>query len=78
MLETLDPTIITFTIYLVLVLGIGVIAYLRTKDFSDYILGGRSFGPLVTALSAGASDMSGWLLMDYQERYSQKVYHRVG
>jgi len=63
MFENLDPTIITFTIYLVVVLGIGVIAYLRTKDFSDYILGGRSFGPLVTALSAGASDMSGWLLM---------------
>ena len=58
-----NPTIITFTIYLLLILGIGVVAYLRTKDFSDYILGGRSFGPLVTALSAGASDMSGWLLM---------------
>lgn len=63
MLNNLDPTIITFSIYLVAVLGIGIIAYLRTKDFSDYILGGRSFGPLVTALSAGASDMSGWLLM---------------
>lgn len=63
MFENIDPTIITFSIYLVVVLGIGVIAYLRTKDFSDYILGGRSFGPVVTALSAGASDMSGWLLM---------------
>ena len=63
MFENIDPTIITFSIYLVVVLGIGVIAYLRTKNFSDYILGGRSFGPVVTALSAGASDMSGWLLM---------------
>lgn len=63
MFKNIDPTIITFSIYLVVVLGIGVIAYLRTKDFSDYILGGRSFGPVVTALSAGASDMSGWLLM---------------
>ncbi len=34
-----------------------------TTDFSDYILGGRSLGSVVTALSAGASDMSGWLLM---------------
>ena len=33
------------------------------KNFDDYILGGRSLGPMVTALSAGASDMSGWLLM---------------
>lgn len=63
MFDILDPTIITFIIYLVVILGIGIVAYLRTKDFSDYILGGRSFGPLVTALSAGASDMSGWLLM---------------
>lgn len=33
------------------------------ENFDDYILGGRSLGPFVTALSAGASDMSGWLLM---------------
>lgn len=63
MFDFLNPTITTFIIYLILILGIGVVAYLRTKNFSDYILGGRSFGPLVTALSAGASDMSGWLLM---------------
>lgn len=63
MFDFLDPTITTFVIYLIIVLGIGVVAYLRTKNFSDYILGGRSFGPMVTALSAGASDMSGWLLM---------------
>lgn len=63
MFDFLNPTITTFVIYLIVVLGIGVVAYLRTKNFSDYILGGRSFGPVVTALSAGASDMSGWLLM---------------
>ena len=33
------------------------------KNFDDYILGGRRLGSVVTALSAGASDMSGWLLM---------------
>jgi sodium/proline symporter len=42
---------------------IGLIAYMRTKNLADYILGGRSLGSFVTALSAGASDMSGWLLM---------------
>lgn len=59
----LDPTLTTFSLYLVLILAIGIIAYRKTKNFSDYILGGRSLGPIVTALSAGASDMSGWLLM---------------
>ncbi len=42
---------------------IGLAAYRSTNNFSDYILGGRSLGSFVTALSAGASDMSGWLLM---------------
>ncbi|WP_404369375.1 sodium/proline symporter PutP [Marinobacter sp.] len=54
---------ITFLIYLVLMLVIGYIAYKRTTNLSDYILGGRSLGPLPSALSAGASDMSGWLLL---------------
>ncbi|MCL4127543.1 UNVERIFIED_CONTAM: hypothetical protein GTU68_063741 [Idotea baltica] len=44
-------------------IGIGLFAYLRTKDLSDYILGGRSLGSYVTALASGASDMSGWLLL---------------
>jgi sodium/proline symporter len=44
-------------------LGIGFYFYFKTEDLSDYVLGGRSLGPGVTALSAGASDMSGWLLL---------------
>jgi sodium/proline symporter len=52
-----------FAIYLVAMLGIGALGWLGTKNLSDYILGGRSLGSFVTALSAGASDMSGWLLM---------------
>ena len=44
-------------------LYIGYYAYKRTANLSDYMLGGRTLGPAVTALSAGASDMSGWLLM---------------
>lgn len=53
----------TFLIYLALMLAIGVYAYRRTVNSSDYFLGGRSLGPWPAALSAGASDMSGWLLL---------------
>lgn len=58
-----NPTLITFILYILVMLGIGLYAYKATNNFSDYILGGRSLGSVVTALSAGASDMSGWLLM---------------
>jgi len=57
------PISITFALYLLAMLAIGVIAYRATGNFADYILGGRRLGSVVTALSAGASDMSGWLLM---------------
>lgn len=58
-----NPTLITFVIYIAAMILIGFIAYRATRNFDDYILGGRSLGSCVTALSAGASDMSGWLLM---------------
>ena len=57
------PLLITFGIYLLAMVGIGVAAWRSTRSLDDYILGGRSLGGYVTALSAGASDMSGWLLM---------------
>lgn len=57
------PMMVTFSIYILGMILIGFIAWRSTKNFDDYILGGRSLGSLVTALSAGASDMSGWLLM---------------
>ncbi len=56
-------TLITFVCYLIAMLALGVIAWRLTHSLSDYILGGRRLGPAVTALSAGASDMSGWLLL---------------
>ena len=59
----LDPTVTTFLIYLLGMIFIGFTAYRVTNNLSDYILGGRRLGSFVTALSAGASDMSGWLLM---------------
>lgn len=55
--------IATFSGYFLLVLLISWFAYRRTSTMSDYILGGRSLGRWTTALSAGASDMSGWLLL---------------
>ncbi|QYK11620.1 sodium/proline symporter PutP [Shewanella rhizosphaerae] len=57
------PILVTFFGYLILMMGIGLWAYKATDSVDDYILGGRSMGPAVTALSVGASDMSGWLLL---------------
>ena len=58
-----NPLAITFTLYILLMVAIGFAAWRHTRNLSDYILGGRSLGPFVTAMSTGASDMSGWLLM---------------
>ncbi|MFE8146658.1 sodium/proline symporter PutP [Brenneria goodwinii] len=57
------PMLVTFLVYIFGMVLIGLFAYRATNNFGDYILGGRRMGSLVTALSAGASDMSGWLLM---------------
>jgi len=57
------PLLISFLAYMAVMLGIGFYFYFKTDDLSDFVLGGRSLGPGVTALSAGASDMSGWLLL---------------
>ena len=56
-------SVAVFVIYLVVLVAIGVITYLRTKSYSDYNLAGRSNNKWVTAISAESSDMSGWLLM---------------
>ena len=57
------PVLISFIAYIVVMVAIGLYFYFKTNDLSDYVLGGRGLGPAVTALSAGASDMSGWLLL---------------
>ena len=59
------PTTITFLLYIFTMILIGWMGYRATATFSDYILGGRRLGCLVTAMAAGASDMSGWLLMAF-------------
>lgn len=50
-------------VYFAVVIGVGYYYYNKSSNLSDYILGGRSLNPYVTALSAQASDMSSWLLM---------------
>ena len=55
--------LISVFIYLVGMLMIGYYAYKRTSNLEDFMLGGRGLNATVTALSAGATDMSGWLLM---------------
>ncbi len=57
-------TVISLVVYFIVMLGIGLYAFKNTsEDSSGYLLGGRQLGPAVTALSAGASDMSGWMVM---------------
>jgi sodium/proline symporter len=59
----MSATITSFSVYLVFLMGIGVYFYKKTDSLEDYLIGGRAMGSWVTALSAQASDMSGWLLM---------------
>jgi len=57
-------TLFSLALYFIAMIGIGLYAYKKsTSDSAGYMLGGRSLSPSVTALSAGASDMSGWMLM---------------
>jgi len=57
--------LLVFIVYLVFMLGIGIFFFLRSRSGGEkeYFLGGRQMGPWVSALSAGASDMSAWVLM---------------
>ena len=60
-----NTEMIIFILYLAMMLGVGIVFFLRSKGAGekDYFLGGRKMGPWVSALSAGASDMSAWSLM---------------
>ena len=55
--------LISIVLYLGMVVTIGAVLTKRNKSAGDFYLGGRKLGPFVTAMSAEASDMSGWLLM---------------
>ena len=55
---------LSLTVYFIAMFSIGIYAYSATKgDLTGFMLGGRNLNPAVTALSAGASDMSGWMLL---------------
>ena len=60
-----NAELLVFLVYLVFMVGIGIYFFLRSKSGGEkgYFLGGRQMGPWVSALSAGASDMSAWVLM---------------
>ncbi len=61
----MNTELIVFILYLFFMLGIGIYFYMKTRSGGEkeYFLGGRKMGPWVSALSAGASDMSAWVLM---------------
>ena len=56
-------TVAAFILYALVILAIGILSFRKSKNMSDYFLGGRKLGSWTTAISAQASDMSGWLLM---------------
>lgn len=62
-LAAINPTYVMFALYLLVMLGIGFVFVSRIRSTTEYFLGGRGVGAWVTAMSAEASDMSGWLLM---------------
>lgn len=64
MFET-DTTVAlaTFVSYFIIMIVIGFAAWKRSSNFEDYALGGRTLNPFATALSSGASEMSGWLMV---------------
>ncbi|SDL65622.1 sodium/proline symporter [Corynebacterium mycetoides] len=55
--------IVAIVLYFGVMLAIGYYSWRRTKKYDEYVLGGRDLPPFVAGISAGASDMSGWLLM---------------
>ena len=63
MSTTTIAVLVAFACYLAMMIGIGVFSMKKTKSTEDYFLGGRGLNSWVAALSAQASDMSGWLLM---------------
>ncbi|MCX3061141.1 sodium/proline symporter PutP [Streptomyces beihaiensis] len=63
MVDMSAPVAATFAVYVAVMITTGVWAYSRTHTFADFALGGRRLSGFVAALSAGASDMSGWLFL---------------
>jgi sodium/proline symporter len=64
-MEIAVPELTTFIVYLAILIVIGVWVYRRTHTLGDFLLGGRGLNSPTAALSAQASDMSGWLLLGF-------------
>ncbi|MFI6764965.1 sodium/proline symporter PutP [Streptomyces sp. NPDC050355] len=62
-LQTAAPAMMVFGIFIIVMIIVGIWAYWETDSFPEFALGGRRLNALVTALSAEASDMSGWLFI---------------
>ena len=58
-----DPVVVGFVVYLLVILVVGVLTARRTKTLGDYLLAGRRLGPWVVAFSERASGESGWMLL---------------
>ena len=72
-------TYVMIIVYFLILLIIGFYGYRQaTGNLSEFMLGGRSIGPYITALSAGASDMSGWMIMGLQVQFTVQVYPPFG
>lgn len=72
-------TYIMIAIYFIILLIIGYYGYKQaTGNLSEYMLGGRNIGPYITALSAGASDMSGWMIMGLPGSSIAQAYQQFG
>ncbi|MGT2357554.1 sodium:solute symporter family transporter [Staphylococcus aureus] len=72
-------TYIMIAVYFLILIVIGFYGYKQaTGNLSEYMLGGRSIGPYIIALSAGASDMSGWMIMGLPRMSIALVYQLCG
>jgi sodium/proline symporter len=65
LLQLTVPELTTFVVYFVILVMIGMWVYARTRTLQDFLLGGRGLNSPTAALSAQASDMSGWLLLGF-------------
>lgn len=63
MIQHYTPFLVTLFIYFAIIYFIGYLALRLTSNLSDYVLGGRRLSALIIALAAGASDMSGWIML---------------
>ena len=67
-----------FIAYMIIMIVIGFVCSKGNKNNEDYFLGGRNLGSWTAAMSAQASDMSGWLLMDFRAPYTLPAQARHG